>query len=307
MPKKPKNHAKTTKTGSVPPFMSWRWLYFSISGLVLIPGILSLAVFGLRPAIDFTGGALIEVRMPELDQDLTRDQAQNLAGEAFEISSVQTSGSNQYILRGKDISNDQKNQVVQSLTVELGQVEELRFETVGPTLGRELLVKTLAAVAIVAGFILLYVWYQFKELKFGLSAIFAMFHDSLILLGSFSLLGAWLGVEVDVLFVTALLTTLSFSIHDTIVVFDRIREKQADHPKADFQAVVDAAILETLGRSINNSLTIIIMLLSLAWLGGETIRWFSVALLIGAITGTYSSTFTAAPLLFEWHRFTLKK
>lgn len=127
-----------------------------------------------------------------------------------------------------------------------------------------------------------------------------MFHDSIVLIGLFSLFGRFFGTEVDVLFVTALLTTLSFSVHDTIVVFDRIRENRKKHPTADFTTLVDASVLETLSRSINNSMTIIIMLLVLVLLGGETIRWFAVALLIGAVTGTYSSTFTAAPLVVEW-------
>ena len=127
-----------------------------------------------------------------------------------------------------------------------------------------------------------------------------MFHDSLILLGAFSLLGHFYGIEVNVLFVTALLTTLSFSVHDTIVVFDRIRELTRKNFKLKEEVVVWRAVRETLPRSINNSLTIIIMLLALVILGGESIRWFALALLIGAVTGTYSSTFTAAPLLLLW-------
>lgn len=282
--------------------MKWRWAYFLISLLFLVPGVSSLLLFGLQPAIDFTGGSLIEIALPEAQEPLSREQAQEIVGQTYELSAVQSAGENRTILRGKEISDDVKNQVLAQLRSELGQVEELRFETIGPTLGRELLTKTLAAVVVVAGFITMYVWYQFKEFKFGVCAILAMFHDSLILLGAFSILGYLFGVEVDVLFVTALLTTLSFSIHDTIVVYDRIREKQSKHPKADLESVIDAAVLETLGRSINNSLTIIFMLLSLAWLGGDTIKWFSTALLIGAVTGTYSSTFTAAPLLLWWDR-----
>ena len=134
-----------------------------------------------------------------------------------------------------------------------------------------------------------------------------MLHDSLILIGAFSLLGHFFDVEVDVLFVTALLTTLSFSIHDTIVVYDRIRELKRKHPRSGLEEIANAAVLETLSRSINNSMTIIIMLLSLVVLGGDTIRWFSVALLIGAITGTYSSTFTAVPLLLEVDQRRLSK
>ena len=170
----------------------------------------------------------------------------------------------------------------------------------GPSLGKELLAKTLTGVIIAASLIMIYVWIQFSELKYGVSAILAMFHDSLILLGIFSLLGYFYGIEVDMLFVTALLTTLSFSVHDTIVVYDRIRELRGKYPRYSLVSLVNTAVTETLSRSINNSVTIIIMLAALAALGGDTIRWFAVALLIGAITGTYSSTFTAAPLLLLW-------
>jgi len=193
-----------------------------------------------------------------------------------------------------------KDGVIAKLEEKYGEIEEKRFGTVGPTLGKELLIKTLTAIVIVSGIITLYVWKQFSELKYGVSAILAMFHDSLILLGAFSLLGHFYGVEVDVLFVTALLTTLSFSIHDTIVVFDRIRELRHRNQRLNLEQVVSAAVIETLSRSINNSVTIILMLLALVLIGGESIRWFAVALLIGAITGTYSSTFTAAPLLLLW-------
>ena len=178
----------------------------------------------------------------------------------------------------------------------------MRFETVGPILGQELIRKMLWAGLIVVIFILLYVAKQFTDLSFGISAILAMLHDSLVVLGSFSLLGYFYGIEVDVLFVTALLTTLSFSVHDTIVVFDRIRELHRKYPKYSFDEMADRAVAETLVRSLNNSITIIVMLLSLVLLGGSSIKWFSVALLIGAITGTYSSTFTAVPLLVEWNK-----
>ncbi|MGB9613597.1 MAG: protein translocase subunit SecF, partial [Candidatus Margulisiibacteriota bacterium] len=158
-----------------------------------------------------------------------------------------------------------------------------------------------------AGFILLYVAWRFKDKKFGICAILAMFHDSLVLLGSFSLLGHFFGVEVDTLFVTAMLTILSFSVHDTVVVYDRIRESQKNLPHLPFEQLVNKAVTETLVRSLNNSLTIIFMLVALFLLGGETIRWFVAALLIGTISGTYSSPFTAAPLLVIWEQLKSKK
>lgn len=282
--------------------MKFRKLYFAISLFFLIPGIISLLVFGLRPSIDFTGGSLLELQF--MDQakfaSYSNEQLATIMADAYEASVIQSSGEQKVIINGKEIDNQTKDQLVAKIVQSYGQVDVLRFETVGPILGAELLKKTLTAIILVASIITFYVWKQFDELEYGVCAVLAMFHDSLILIGSFSLLGHFLGVEVDVLFVTALLTTLSFSVHDTIVVYDRIRELKRKHPRYSFEQITNAAVLETLGRSINNSMTIIIMLLTLAILGGASIHWFVMALLIGAITGTYSSTFTAVPLLLTW-------
>jgi preprotein translocase subunit SecF len=286
-------------------FMKYRYLYFGISLIVLIPGILSLLLFGLKPSIDFTGGSLLEfaVQQKEKTTEFSLDTVQKMVGSEYQINSVQRSGANQVIVRGKPITNAQKEAALQKLYL-VSPIQEVRFETVGPVLGKELLEKTFVAAGVVATFILLYVWKQFYSAKYGLAAILAMFHDSLILLGSFSLLGKFMNVEVDVLFVTALLTTLSFSVHDTIVVFDRIRELSKKHHNVPYIELLNAAVLETMSRSINNSMTIIMMLLALVLLGGATIHWFALALLIGAITGTYSSTFTAVPLLLVWDQGT---
>jgi len=283
-------------------FTKFRWLYFAISGLAIIPGMIFLILFGLRLSIDFTGGSLLELRYQQSQQsvEVSREKLQEFIGSEPQLISLQASGENKAIIRMAQISNDQKEELLTKLSPHFASVEELRFETVGPTLGKELFQKTLAAIVIVSAGIILYVGRQFKSVKYGVSAVLAMFHDSLVLIGAFAIFGKLFGAEVDVLFVTALLTTLSFSVHDTIVVFDRIRENRRKHPSADFETVVDASVLETLGRSINNSMTIVIMLLVLVLLGGDTIRWFGVALLVGAVTGTFSSTFTAAPLLLLW-------
>ena len=186
-------------------------------------------------------------------------------------------------------------------------VIELSYDTVGPSLGAELIKKTMYAIVLSATMILLYVAYRFKNIKFGVCAIIAMLHDSLVLLGVFSLMGHYWGVEIDTLFVTALLTILSFSVHDTIVVYDRIRELKKKHGYLDLEDIVNRAVVETMGRSINNSLTIIFMLLAMYLLGGDTTKWFIGALLIGTVSGTYSSTFTAAPLLIVWEKLRLKR
>lgn len=290
-------------------FMRFRWLYFAISAAVIIPGLIAVFAFGLPLSIDFTGGSLLEVRYQQKQPPVTIDQTelQQIIGDEPRITSVQSSGNNQLILRMPSITNDQKDQVMQKLSGSFESVEELRFETVGPTLGRELFEKTLIAVALVALGIIAYIGYQFHNVKYGVSAVLAMFHDSIVLIGCFAIFGKLFGAEVDVLFVTALLTTLSFSVHDTIVVFDRIRENSRKHPGVPYETVVDASVLETLGRSINNSMTIIVMLLVLVLLGGDTIRWFAVALLVGAVTGTFSSTFTAAPLVVVWDELQKKR
>jgi preprotein translocase subunit SecF len=265
-------------------FMRWRYLYLLLSACVIVPGLVCLARFGLRPSIDFTGGALLEVRYAQKpNQPFVVNQAsvQATVGDLYAVAAVQLSGEHSVIMRGAPMSNDQKDVMLAKLGQQLDQVEVLRFETVGPILGKELLAKTYTAAALVAAAIMLFVGRQFHRLSFGVSAVLAMLHDSLVLVGVFSFLGWWKGVEVDVLFVTALLTTLSFSVHDTIVVFDRIREMTRLHPSATLRDIADAAVLQTLGRSLNNSLTIIIMLVCLVWFGGSTIRVFGLALLIG--------------------------
>jgi preprotein translocase subunit SecF len=281
-------------------FMKFKWLYFLISALVLVPGMISLFLFGLKPSIDFVGGSLLELRFEENQSPVT-DYQKTIEESGFEVYSIQSSGEKEFLVRMKPISKDDVSTMKAALAEKFEEMpEEIRFETVGPTLGRELLIKTLMAIILAAGAILGYVAWAFKKAKFGACAIIAMFHDSLIMLGIFSLLGHFYGVEVDTLFVTAVLTILSFSVHDTVVVYDRIRESQKRYPGVNFIDLVNKAIAETLVRSLNNSMTIIFMLLALYLLGGETIKWFILALLVGTIAGTYSSTFTAAPLLVVW-------
>ena len=176
------------------------------------------------------------------------------------------------------------------------------FEFVGPSIGQETIRKTVISIALAVATLLIYISFTFKKLKYGVCAILAMLHDSLILLGSFSLLGHFFAVQVDLLFVTAVLTTLSFSVHDTIVVFDRIRELTST--KAEESDNINQAITDTIVRSLNNSLTIIFMLLALLLMGAASTKHFILALLIGTVIGTYSSTFTAAPLLTVWTKIT---
>lgn len=274
------------------------WIFLLISLCVIVPGMISLAVNGVKPSIDFTGGSLLEIQFP--DKVPNSDEVREKVKDQVNISSVQTSGNNALILRSETLNQNKKEALYAEVNKAYPGIKELRFESVGPVLGRELLIKTVIAVVIVAIVITLYIMRQFSELKYGISAVLAMFHDTAVLFSVFSWLGVVRGVEVDVLFVTAVLTTLSFSVHDTIVFFDRIRELRRKESQAPLKELVNTAVMQTMSRSINNSLTIIIMLLTLVLIGGESIRWFAVALLVGAITGTYSSTFTAVPLLLLW-------
>jgi preprotein translocase subunit SecF len=282
--------------------MQYKKLYFLISALFLLPSIYALVFWGLKPSIDFTGGTILEVKnlKCKMQNCNLKLKIEEKIKEKVNISSIQESGTNTYILKMKEIDKDQKEELIEKLEEEFGDIEETRFETLGPSIGRELVRKTLMAIVLAAGFILLYVAWRFKDKKYGICAILAMFHDTIILLGSFAILGHYLNVEIDTLFVTAVLTILSFSVHDTVVVYDQIRQLSRQNSQTDFDKLVDQAVVGTLSRSINNSLTIIFMLLCLYFLGGQTIRWFSLALLIGTVAGTYSSTFTAAPLLIVW-------
>lgn len=295
---------KITKTTNLDIFqpMKYRTLYYAISLLVLIPGILSLIKYGLKPSIDFTGGSNITWE----STSLTTDSVAAFANSA-EVVVVNVAKSGDTWRITTESIDQGKYQLFLSTAMVDHEIIEKEFSTVGPSLGEELINKTLSSIALAGLLILLYVTYRFRNIKFGATAIIAMLHDTFIVIGAFSLLGHFSGVEVDTLFVTAVLTILSFSVHDTIVVYDRIREIRKHHGYLDFEEVVNRAVVETLGRSINNSMTIIFMLLAMYLMGGDTTRWFIYALLIGTISGTYSSTFTAAPLLVTWDKFSSRK
>jgi preprotein translocase subunit SecF len=281
-------------------WMKYRKIYFTISLVLICIGIFSLVRWGLNVGVDFKGGTTVEYQFDK--QVLSEEITSALDGkDDVKLSSIQTTGENKYLLRLEPINPSDKGKIEEYLKQKLGDVNitELRFETVGPTVGPELVKKTAYAVLIAAGSILIWVAYQFKSFRFGISAILAMFHDSFILIGLFSLLSHFWNAEADFLFVTAMLTTLSFSVHDTIVVFDRIREIRRQSGMEIYD-VANQALTETMVRSLNNSFTIIFMLVALLLLGGVTIKWFAAALLIGTILGTYSSPFVAVPLLVSW-------
>lgn len=287
-------------------FSKFIWLYALISLTVLVPGIYSLVRYGFRPSIDFAGGSLIEYRT---SGSVTTAAVQDAAKDAgIDIVSLQKSGNQAFIVRMKQEPQEKLLLLTRGIEQRASvSAAAVRNETVGPVLGKELLSKALFAAVLAASAILLYVAWAFKNIRFGVAAVIALLHDLLVVLGSFSIFGHFLGVEVDTLFVTAFLTTMSFSVHDTIVVFDRIREYTKRDRNRSFEEISDAALTETMNRSLTNSFTIIVMLVALVLMGGETIKWFVVALLIGTISGTYSSPFVATPVLLLWHRWEHKK
>lgn len=279
-------------------WMKYRLIYLVVSGSVIIACAYSLITWGLKLGIDFKGGTLIEYKFEKAIN--TEDFSNKLKEKGLEITSIQTVGENKYLLRMGGINLNTKDKLAsESASFVNGKVEEIRFENVGPSIGPELIKKTMVAILVASVSILLWVAWQFKSIKFGASAILAMFHDTFIVIGVFSLLGHFVNVEIDFLFVTAVLTTLSFSVHDTIVVYDRVRETQKKFG-GDLVELADSAITQTMVRSLNNSFTILFMLTALFLLGGTTTKWFALALLVGTVSGTYSSPFIAVPLLVTW-------
>ena len=279
-------------------WMKYRLLYLAISAVAIGAGIFGLLTWGLRIGIDFKGGTILEYRFeePVKEEDLKRF----VGALDLELSSLEKTGENAYTMRISNLEPERKGIVEPFLERNLeNNLEELRYESVGPSIGPDLIKKTLYAMGISAVLILLWVAIQFRSFKFGVSAVLAMFHDSLILVGSFALLGHFFGAEIDFLFVTAVLTILSFSVHDTIVVYDRIRETRKK-VGGSITEMANMAVSQTMVRSLNNSFTIIFMLVALILLGGTSIKWFATALLIGTISGTYSSPFVAVPLLVTW-------
>lgn len=284
--------------------MKLRPIFLVISSILLGVSLFSIIKWQFKPSIDFTGGTLWELTLPEYSKDKLDEV---FSKNNLELKSIDSTGNNQYLLKFSDISPEQKTELVSSIKESFPEFTELKFETLGPTLGRELFQKTITAVILSSLFLFLFIGRRFRDLSFGISAILAMLHDTFILVGSFSLFGHLFGAELDSLFVTALLTTLSSSVHDTVVTFDRIRELRRHSFQKDWVSLANQAVTETLTRSINNSMTIIFMLTSLVLLGGSTTRWFATALLVGVVCGTYSSIGVAIPLVLLFKKHSKKK
>lgn len=283
---------------------------FGLSLALTIPGIIAFAIWGLQLGIDFTGGTLMRLEFSKNVPAVER-VVEVLQPVGVEHQSVQTQGDRGLILRLPTITNDQREQILAGFKKQDAQVSEQSFETIGPTIGAELKRKAFTAIAIVLLLIVLYITWAFRRVSsgpvpswvYGCSAIIALVHDIIMVVGIFSVLGHYAGIEVDALFVTALLTVLGFSVHDTIVVYDRIRERLQSAAGKTYEDVVNESLNQTLVRSINTSLTALLILLSLYLFGGGTIKNFVLVLLIGIASGTYSSIFVAAPLLVLWNNW----
>lgn len=289
-------------------------IWFAISLLVMIPGLISLALFGLNLSIEFTGGSRMSVSFPNQVTDEQKDFLRTILEENdVKVSAIETSNK-LAIVRTEEIDQKKNNEFVKDLGAKYKDARQQEFSTIGPTIGKETTVNALKAVVVASLLVVVYISLVFRKvpkpassIRFGVSAIIALVHDVLVVVGIFSILGHFLNVEIDSLFVTALLTVIGFSVHDTIVVFDRMRENLEKSGGGNFAKVANDSIVQTIGRSLNNSITVLLVLFALLLFGGESIRWFVVALIIGMISGTYSSIFTATPILVAWHEWSLKR
>lgn len=285
--------------------MKFKTWYFVISLLIILPGLIFLITSGLKLGIDFTGGALLEYKF---EKNVSSDDLKKtLSSQGIEVGQLTVTSEKTFIIRTKPVEQNKINQLKSSLNDKFGKVEERRVEFVGPIIGSELRQKAIFGVSLASLIIVLYIAFSFRKIpkpqsswKFGITAVLALLHDILVVVGAFAIFGKFFGVEVDTLFVTALLTVIGFSVHDTIVVFDRIRENLTKNVGRKFVDTANLSVVQTLGRSLNTSLTVIFVLLAMLLFGGETIRWFVVALLIGIVSGTYSSIFNATALLVWW-------
>jgi preprotein translocase subunit SecF len=292
--------------------IKYRYLYFGISLLVIIPGILALIFWGLPLGIDFTGGSLLEVQFASGKPPAIADVAAlyyEMSSSQLDISNpvVQPVGSDSISIRSREINDALKSQIVAALKDRFGSGQDvtiMNFTQVSAVIGKEIAIRAVGAVALAALAILLYITYAFRGVqhafRYGTAAIIAMLHDVLVVIGVEAIIGHFLGWQADSLFLTALLTVIGFSVHDTIVVFDRIRENSNLYRRVDYETIVNHSIVQTLDRSINTQLTVMITLLALALFGGASIRHFVVILIIGIFSGTYSSIFNAPPILTVW-------
>lgn len=287
-----------------------RYIFFAISLLVIVPGLIIFGILAVQNnlplAIDFQGGSLLEVKFPGDALPATAEIV--ILGNELGLNDIkaQQTDQNSIVVRSEFLDESQRVTLLEALKGKYGaDIEVLRFENVGPTIGKEVATRAAIAVAIAALIVLIYITYAFRGIehssRYGICAIIAMIHDVAVVLSITAIGSLLFGWQIDALFLTALLTVIGFSVQDKVVVFDRIRENSILFRKLNFETLVNHSVIQTLQRSINTQLmTVEFMLLSLALFGGITLREFALILLIGLISGTYSSIFTAAPILVVW-------
>jgi preprotein translocase subunit SecF len=284
-----------------------RKIWYTISSLLVLLSIVSIILLGLRVGVDYNGGSILELKTNKDISVVAKNAYESQGISSFQIKS---GGSDTYTIRSKELSNDQKNTLVYEISKEADDLVELSFDNIGPTVGKDLLNKSMYSVIIAALAIIIFIAYAFRKIprplsswKFGSLAVIALMHDLLITLGFISIIGyfySWM--EIDYLFITAMLTIMGFSVHDTIVIYDRLRENFIRNRHKQIVEVAEESVNQTLARSINTSITTVIVLLALFILGGSPIRHFVLILMFGITIGTYSSIFVATPLLVSWHK-----
>lgn len=296
-------------------FMRYKKWWFGISGVLLIPGIVGLLVFHLKPGIDFTGGSQAEYAITK-PADVTAIKNAYQAAGVNDATYLQTTQNQteSLLVQSESLSDQTHKTIIQKVQAADSKITELSFDSVSGAVGQDTTRRAIEAIIIASAVIIVFIAWSFRSVpkpasswQFGIFAVVALLHDLLFILGSYSLLGHFLHYQVTADFITAILTVMGFSVHDTIVVFDRLRENLKRYPHLTFTQTVNVSLSQTIARSINTSLTVLFTLLAVTLLGGVTIRSFTVTLLLGIATGTYSSIFVATPLLDLWHNWSARR
>ena len=293
-------------------FVGKRLWFFLVSALVIAPGIVFLVIGGgLKPGIDFTGGSTTGLEFAANVQQ--GDLRSELTSLGYEDAIVQRMDDNAFFVRTKELQEEEKDSLVDSLQAGLSPdgVTVLSFDLVSPVVAAETVVNAFYAILAAAVGVFLYVWWAFRNMpspfRYGAAAIIALLHDTAVVVGVFAILGVLLDVEVNTMFLIALLTVIGYSVNDTIVVFDRLRENVANYPNRSLKVNANISVSQSLSRSLNTSLTLMFTLLALLLFGGPTIRNFLWVLLIGVVVGTYSSIGIATPVLMIWEEGDLRR
>jgi len=287
-------------------FLKYRKIYFIFSGILILGSLCFLSIFGLKPGIEFTGGSILELEFKKeriSNQEIQEKLADLNLGEIY----IQPTGEKGVILRMRDIPEETHQKILEKLAGSPGELNELRFESIGPVIGKELKEKTKIVVVLSLAAIVLYIAFSFRKIQrpisswqYGLASLLALFHDILIPIGIFSILGKFYGIQITIPVIVALLTVLGYSINNTVVVFDRVRENLLKRVGATYEETVNLALNQVLTRTLSTSLTTLFVLIAIFFLGGETLKYFALALILGIIAGTYSSLFLTSPILVSW-------